>query len=64
MKKKVFRVGFLGVMLALGMALTGCDLFFPKSCQDENDCDHGSTYCGRNDCNERVMNAPGNCDCD
>ncbi|GHU78099.1 hypothetical protein FACS189462_1850 [Spirochaetia bacterium] len=26
MKRKMFLVGFLGVMLALGLALTGCDL--------------------------------------
>ncbi|GHU97309.1 hypothetical protein FACS189483_02910 [Spirochaetia bacterium] len=52
MKKKVFLVGFLGVMLALGMVLVGCDL----GCANNHDCSitYGSskqgTTCGADKC--------------
>ncbi|GHV74817.1 hypothetical protein AGMMS49940_21190 [Spirochaetia bacterium] len=60
MKKKVFFVGFLGMVLALGLAVTGCDLF-AKSCQEENDCNHGDYYCGKSNC---YASTQGNkCDC-
>ncbi|GHU45408.1 hypothetical protein FACS1894190_17530 [Spirochaetia bacterium] len=57
MKKKVFFVGFLGMMLALGMVLVGCDL---EVCANSGKCSitYGGigqgTSCGASKCAVKV----------
>ncbi|GHV86777.1 hypothetical protein AGMMS50255_0730 [Spirochaetia bacterium] len=62
--KKKFLVGFLGMVLALGMALAGCDLF--KKCEVEcrivsNAWSNTATVysCGESDCSvEKIYQNP------
>jgi hypothetical protein len=60
MKKDVFCMVLLGMVLALGMVFIGCDSLTDTSCS-ATQCNIGPEYCGKDGCNASVMYE--SCDC-
>ncbi|GHV50571.1 hypothetical protein AGMMS49579_04370 [Spirochaetia bacterium] len=62
MKKKLLFVGFLGLMLAFGLVVVGCNTHW-FTCTNYGNCKAPGTTCGASKCEVKQVNY-GNVECD